>query len=206
MNRRLIAWLVGATALALGGFAAYATLGRDAPRPAFEAVDITGVDWGRDFTLTDTANRKRSLADFRGKAVVIFFGYTHCPDLCPTTLARMGEAIRLLGEDAPRVQGLFVTVDPQRDTREVLAQYVPAFHPSFLGLYADADTTARTAKEFKVFFHAQAPNEHGSYTVDHSGQMFVFDPAGRLRLLVKSDAAPQSMARDLRTLLKEHTG
>lgn len=201
MSRRLIVSLVCATALILGGIAAYATLGRGTPGPVFEAVDITGVDWGRDFALNDATGRQRTLADFKGKVVAIFFGYTHCPDMCPTTLAKLGEAVRQLDKDAPQVQGLFVTVDPQRDTPQILAQYVPAFHPSFLGLYADASATSRTAKEFKVYYHAQPPNESGSYTVDHSGQIFVFDPQGRLRLLMKPDASPESMARDLRALL-----
>lgn len=206
MSGRLITWLVCAAALILGGIAAYATMGRDASRPVFEAVDITGVDWGRDFALNDASGRRRTLADFKGQVVTIFFGYTHCPDMCPTTLVKLGQAVRQLGKDAPRVQGLFVTVDPQRDTPQVLAQYVPAFHPTFLGLYADAETTARTAKEFKVYYHAQPPNEHGSYTVDHSGQILVFDPRGRLRLLMKPDASPESMARDLRALLQENAG
>ncbi len=203
---RLYVWLVCAAALILGGIAAYATLGRQAWKPAFEAVDITGVEWGKGFELTDHLGRRRTLADFRGKVVAMFFGFTHCPDMCPTTMAKLGEAMRLLGEDASRAQGLFVTVDPKRDTPQVLSQYVPAFHPAFLGLYADAETTARTAKEFKVYYHAQPPNETGFYTVDHSGQILVFDPEGRLRLLIRPELTPESMARDLRSLLQEHAG
>lgn len=206
MTRRSIAWLVCVAALVLGGFAAYTTLGRNAPKPVFAAVDITGVDWGKDFALNDASGQKRTLADFKGQVVAIFFGYTHCPDMCPTTLAKLGEAVRQLGKDAPRVQGLFVTVDPQRDTPQVLAQYVPAFHPSFLGLYADAETTARTAKEFKVYYHAQPPNEQGYYSVDHSGQILVFDTLGRLRLMMKPDNSPESMAKDFRSLLREGKG
>lgn len=206
MNRRGITGLVCASALILGGLAAYATIGSSPSSPVFEAVDITGVDWGKDFALSDAAGRKRTLADFRGKAVAIFFGYTHCPDMCPATLAKLGEAVRQLGADAPRVQGLFITVDPKRDTPQVLAQYVPAFHPTFLGLYADAETTARTAREFKVYYHAQAPNEHGDYAVDHSGQILVFDTQGRLRLLMKPDNSPEAMAQDFRSLLKEGAG
>lgn len=189
-------------ALLLGVFAALAVMKRsEAPR--FEAIDITGVEWGTDFRLTDHAGQPRALADFRGKAAALFFGFTNCPDMCPTTMARLGEAMRLLGDDAARVQGLFVTVDPKRDTPEVLAQYVPSFHAGFLGLYADEETTARTAREFKVYYRAQAPNEHGSYSVDHSGHILVFDPRGRLRLMMKPDLAPEAMAHDLRELLRQ---
>jgi protein SCO1 len=197
---------LGALALAVGAFAAIAVLRPAATAHSFEAVDVTGVDWGKDFQLTDHTGRKRSLADFRGRVVTVFFGYTQCPDVCPTTMAKLGETMKLLGDDSHGVQGLFVTVDPKRDTPQVLAQYVPAFHPAFLGLYADEETTARTAKEFKVYFHAQPPNEHGSYSVDHSGHILVFDTAGRLRLMMKPDQAPESMARDLRALLREAEG
>lgn len=203
MTRRSTAWLVCAAALLLGGVAAYITLDRTATKPTFDAVDITGADWGSGFELNDSSGRKRTLAEFKGKIVAIYFGYTHCPDMCPTTLAKLGEAVRQLDKDAPRVQGLFVTVDPQRDTPQVLAQYVPAFHPSFLGLYADAETTARTAKEFKVYYHAQPLNEQGYYSVDHSGQILVFDTLGRLRLMMKPDNSPESMAKDFRSLLQE---
>lgn len=192
----------GAVALGLGVFAALAMIGSDSS-PKFEAVDITGVEWGRDFKLTDHTGEVRTLADFRGKAVAMFFGFTHCPDMCPTTMAKLGEAMKLLGEDASRVQGLFVTVDPKRDTAKVLSQYVPAFHPTFLGLYGDAETTALTAKEFKVYYHLQQPNEQGFYSVDHSGQMLVFDPRGKLRLLMKPDLSPEAMAHDLRALLPD---
>lgn len=204
-TNRLIFVLVCASALALGGYTAYASFARDTAKPAFSAVDITGVDWGRDFSLTDPSGHTRTLADFKGKAVAIFFGYTHCPDMCPTTLAKLGAAVRLLGDDAASVQVLFITVDPKRDTPQVLSQYVPAFYPTFLGLYADANTTARTAKEFKVYFHAQAPNEHGFYSVDHSGQILVFDPEGRLRLMMNPSVSPESMAQDLGVLIKGNT-
>jgi protein SCO1/2 len=193
---------VAALALVLGGVAALAIF-KPGAAPQFESVDITGVDWGKDFKLTDHTGRARELADFRGKAVAVFFGFTHCPDVCPTTMAKLGEAMKLLGDDASRVQGLFVTVDPKRDTPKVLSQYVPAFHPTFLGLYGDAQTTARTAKEFKVYFHLQQPNEQGFYSVDHSGQILVFDPEGRLRLMMKPDLTSEAMAHDLRALVRE---
>ena len=199
--------LLGAGALALGlGVFAALVMTNSGSSPKFEAVDITGVEWGRDFKLRDHTRRVRTLSDFRGKAVAMFFGFTNCPDMCPTTMAKLGEAMKILGDDASRVQGLFVTVDPERDTPKVLSQYVPAFHPTFLGLYGDADTTARTAKEFKVYYHLQQPNEQGFYSVDHSGQILVFDPEGRLRLLMKPDLSPETMAHDLRALLRDGAG
>ena len=205
--RRLLLFAVAAAALLIGAFVAFTTLRPGGSPPKFEAVDVTGVDWGKGFELTDHHGKRRTLADFRGKVVAVFFGFTHCPDMCPTTMAMLGEAVRKLGSEAGIVQVLFVTVDPKRDTPQVLAQYVPAFHPAFLGLYADEETTARTAKEFKVYFKAQAPNEHGAYSVDHSGQVFIFDKSGRLRLLTRSSkATPDSVAHDLRLLLQEGRG
>jgi protein SCO1 len=194
--------LIALMSLALG-LTAFAALGlwRGAASPAFEATDITGVDWGKDFQLIDHAGKPRTLADFRGQVVAVFFGYTNCPDVCPTALAQLSEAMKLLGSDASRVQVLFITVDPRRDTPQVLSQYVPAFHPSFLGLHSDAQTIERTTKHFKVFFNAHAANEHGAYMVDHSGSVFVFDPQGRLRLLMKGELPPRSMANDMRRLL-----
>jgi protein SCO1/2 len=192
-------------ALGAGVFAAVEMINPSSPT-AFQSVDITGVDWGQNFRLKDHTGRERSLADFRGKAVAMFFGFTNCPDVCPTTMAKLAEAMKLLGDDAERVQGLFVTVDPKRDAPDVLAQYVPAFHPSFLGLYGDAEITARTAKDFKIYYHLQQPNSDGFYSVDHSGQILVFDPTGRLRLLMKPELSPEAMAHDLRALLREADG
>jgi protein SCO1/2 len=168
--------------------------------PSFKNTDITGADYGKDFTLTDHTGKKRALADFRGKVVVVFFGYTHCPDVCPTTLADLRVAREQLGEDRKRVQVLFVTVDPERDTRELLANYVPAFDPSFLGLYGDPAATARVAKEFKVFYQKVPGKTPDNYTVDHTAGSYVFDPQGRLRLLVRPGNVPNLVA-DLKTLL-----
>ena len=203
--RRALPWMITIAPLALGLVAAYATLRPERPAQ-FEAVDITGADWGRGFELTDHNGIKRTLADFRGKVAMLVFGYTQCPDMCPTTLALLAGALERMGEDGQDVQVLFVTVDPKRDTREVLAQYVPAFHPTFVGLYADPETTARTAREFKAYFELRPPNQHGAYAVDHSGQVYVFDPQGRLRLFIRPDAAADSIARDVRRLLAESRG
>lgn len=170
--------------------------------PQFKSSDITGSSFGRDFELRDPQGRTRTLADFRGKAVVVFFGYTQCPDVCPTTLAALAEAMKRLGSDADRIQVLFVTVDPDRDTPALLAQYVPAFDPRFLGLYGDTDATARTAKEFKVIYQKAPGASAGTYTMDHSAGTYVFDPQGRLRLYVANGQGADVFAHDLRELLR----
>lgn len=170
-------------------------------RPQFVNTDISEADYARDFALTDHAGKPRTMADFRGKAVVIFFGYTQCPDVCPTTMTGMAEAMKLLGGDAAKVQVLFVTVDPERDTQQLLAQYVPVFNPSFLGLYADAQTIARTAQEFRVFYKKQPGSTPTTYTVDHSAGSYVYDPQGRLRLYIKHGEKPEVIAKDLKLLV-----
>jgi protein SCO1/2 len=170
--------------------------------PQFKASDITGSSFGRDFELRDPQGSTRRLADFRGKAVVVFFGYTQCPDVCPTTLAALAEAMKELGPDAGRVQVLFITVDPERDTPALLAQYVPAFDPRFLGLYGDAEATARTAREFKIIYQKVPGSSAGTYTMDHSAGTYVFDPQGRLRLYVGNGQGSDVFAHDLRELLR----
>ncbi len=169
--------------------------------PQFKSTDITGVDYGKSLALTDHTGRPRTLADFRGKAVVLFFGFTHCPDVCPTTLADVSQALKQLGPDAERVQVLLVTVDPERDTPEALAKYVTAFDPRFLGLYGDAAATRKVAQEFKIYYEKRKTGD--SYSVDHSGQSYVIDPQGRLRLLVRPERIASDLPEDLRTLLKE---
>lgn len=170
--------------------------------PKFKSTDITGVDYGKTFQLTDHTGKPRTLADFSGKVLVITFGFTHCPDVCPTILADLAGAMKNLGPDAERAQVLFITVDPERDTLEVLAKYVTVFDPRFLGLAGDAEATARTAKEFKVFYEKRKSGD--TYTVDHSAQSFVMDPQGRLRLFVRHDRIAADLAGDLRMLLREN--
>jgi len=178
--------------------------GCDSGAPSFKGTDITGADYGRVLELVDHHGKPRRLEDWRGKAVVLFFGFTHCPDVCPTALATIARARALLGEEADQVQGLFVTVDPQRDTPGLLAKYVTAFDSTFLGLYGNATQTGRAAKEFKIYYQAQKPHAHGAYSVDHSGQIYVLDANGRLRLYIRShDAAPEAIAHDLRLLIGE---
>lgn len=171
--------------------------------PQFNSTDITGSEFGREFPtpLTDHTGQLRRLADFKGKAVVIFFGYTQCPDVCPTTLSTMAAVLKLLGDDGQKVQVLFVTVDPERDTRELLAAYVPQFHPTFIGLSADPATTAATALAFKVFYQKQPGSSPTAYSVDHSASSYVYDPQGHLRLYVKHGETPEKIAADIRLLL-----
>jgi protein SCO1/2 len=169
-------------------------------RPQFRSVDITGVDYGKTLALTDHNGKPRTLEEFRGKAVVVFFGFTQCPDVCPTTLADVAGALKKLGPDAARVQVLFVTVDPERDTPQLLAQYVTAFDPGFIALRGDLPATQAAAKEFKIFFEKRKTG--GGYTIDHSAQSYVLDGEGRLRLLVRHDRIAQDLAEDLRLILK----
>jgi protein SCO1/2 len=188
---RLLAAVLAATLLAACGPSG----------PAFKNTDVTGADWAREISLTDHTGKPRTLADFRGKVVVVFFGYVRCPDVCPTTLAELKSVVEQLGDEGKRVQVLFITVDPERDTREVLAQYVPAFHPDFLGLYGDNEQTARTAKEFKVFYQKVPGSRADNYSVDHTAGSYVFDPSGRVRLFVSHGQAG-GLAEDIRLLLK----
>ena len=167
----------------------------------FNSTDITGAEYGKDFKLTDHSGKVRTLADFKGRAVVMFFGYTRCPDVCPTTMVEMKHVIEYLGEEGKRVQVLFVTVDPERDKPELLAQYVPAFDPGFLGLYGDLETTQKTAKDFKVFFQKVPGKTADSYTMDHTAGSYVFDPLGRLRLFVRHGGDTGPLVADLKALL-----
>ena len=167
---------------------------------SFKLTDITGASFGQDFRLIDHDGQPRSLADFRKKAVVVFFGYTHCPDVCPTTLGEMAVVMQDLGGAAQQVQVLFVTVDPERDTSAVLKQYVPAFHPSFLGLTGSAEEIAKTAKDFKVYFHRQNLGD-GAYNMDHTAGTYIFDPQGRIRLFAQYGAGASNLSHDLKLLL-----
>jgi protein SCO1/2 len=169
-------------------------------RGPFNAIDVTGGEMGGELRLTGHDGKPRSLADFRGKILVVAFGFTHCPDVCPTTLADLASARKQLGEAAGQVQVVFVTVDPKRDTPQLLAQYVPAFDPTFIGLYGDAAATAKVTKDFHVYAQERAVPE-GGYTVDHSAQSFVFDREGHVRLLISPGTAPMAIASDLRVLL-----
>lgn len=166
----------------------------------FHGLDLTGASYGRDFRLLDAQGRERSLADFRGKVVLLYFGFTQCPDVCPTALSRAAEVKKLLGAEGERLQVIFVTIDPERDTPQVIQPYVAAFDSSFLGLYGDAQRTRETAAEFKVFY--QKVPTGGSYTMDHSTLSYAFDPQGRLRLALRHEQNAQDYAQDLQRLLQ----
>lgn len=194
--RRLAAFLCAAFLLA----------GCSPEGPKFQGSDVTGSTFGREFALVDHTGKPRTLADYKGKAVVVFFGYTQCPDVCPTTLSTLAEAMKVLGPDADRVQVLFVTVDPDRDTQPLLAEYVPAFDKRFVGLRGDAAATEKVAKEFKVIYQKQPGPTPDTYTVDHSAGVFVFDPQGRLRVYMSHGQSPQVFAHDLRELLRTVPG
>lgn len=175
-------------------------------KPVFTALDVTGIEgFGNDFRLTDHTGKSRTLLDFRGKVVVMFFGFTHCPDVCPTTLSDMRQVMQKLGKDAERMQVLFVTVDPKRDTQELLAKYVPAFHPTFLGLYGDQVATDKVAKDFKIVHQLQQGKSPESYTFAHTAASLVFDPAGRLRLFISYGMEVDKITADIKLLLKGTT-
>jgi len=181
--------------------AVLAAVGCNASGPSFKNTDITGADYGKDFRLTDHTGKARTLADFRGKVVVMFFGYTRCPDVCPTTLAELKAVKEQLGGDGERLQVLLVTVDPERDTPELLASYVPAFDASFLGLYGDNAAISKVARDFKVFYQKNPGKASDSYTVDHTAGSYIFDPQGRLRLFARHGNTA-NLAADIRTLLR----
>jgi len=173
-----------------------------APQPlSFQATDITGAAFAHDFRLTDHNGQDRTLADFRGKVVAVFFGYIHCPDVCPTTLSDFSLALQQLGPQADRVQVIFVTVDPQRDTPDLLKQFVPAFNPGFLGMYTDAESLKLLAKEYKVVYQKTAVKAADDYLIDHSAGTYIYDPQGNLRLLMPYGSSPDAIANDLKALL-----
>lgn len=184
-----------AAALALGGCDFLAP-----PKSPFHGADVTGMQAGSSLTLPDADGRPRSLADFRGKVAVVIFGYTQCPDVCPTTLSDYASALKRLGDDARRVQVLFVTLDPKRDTPALLREYVAAFDPAFIALRGDAAQTAAVTQDFRVYAQERPGRTADSYTVDHSSQVFAFDGAGRLRLMIPAGTAVADIASDLRIL------
>jgi protein SCO1/2 len=201
MQRRPLIHLLAQGAIAL---VAAATLGGCMEsKPQFRAVDITGADYAKDFRLPDANGQPRGLKDFAGKAVVVFFGFTQCPDVCPTTLVELAQARKLLGADGDKVQGVFITVDPERDTPEVLKAYMANFDPSFVALRGTPDQLAAVAKDFKVYYKKVEGKTPTSYTMDHSAASYVYDAKGRLRLYTRYGGGPQALADDLRLLLKD---
>jgi len=175
----------------------------DSGKPAFSAIDLTGADYAKDFALSDHNGQARTLKDFQGKVVVVFFGYTQCPDVCPTSLTELAVVKKLLGPDGDKLQGLFVTVDPERDTPEVMKSYMANFDPSFLALYAASpDKLAALAKDYKVYYKKVEGKTPTSYTMDHSAGMYVYDTQGRLRLYSRYGSGAGALAADIKLLLQ----
>ena len=170
-------------------------------KPAFKGVDITGADYARDFALADPNGQTRTIRDFAGK-VVVFFGYTQCPDVCPTTLQELVEVKRALGPDGDKLQAVFITVDPERDTQELLKSYMANFDPSFVALHPSPQQLQPLLKDFKIYAKKVEGKTATSYTMDHSAQSYVYDPQGRLRLYSRYGSGPQALAEDVRLLLK----
>jgi len=168
---------------------------------SFQNTDVTGLDYAKGFSLTDHTGKPRTLADYKGKVVIVFFGYTQCPDVCPTTMAEMAGVMQKLGPQADQVQVLFITLDPERDTQPLLASYVPAFDKRFVGLYGTPEQTARTAKDFKVFYSKVPGKDPGSYTIDHMAGSYVFDKEGRVRLFIRHGGNADTIVHDVRQLL-----
>jgi protein SCO1 len=174
------------------------------PKASFKSIDITGAEYARKLELPDADGKPRSLSEFKGKVVVVFFGYTHCPDVCPTTMAELSQVRRALGPDAERLQGIFVTVDPERDSAAVLKAYVDNFNAGFIGLRGNAEQTQAVAREFKVFFAKVPGKTESSYTVDHTAGAYVFDTQGRIRLFSRyNSGGPKALEEDIRVLLRE---
>ncbi|MGB3450459.1 MAG: SCO family protein [Giesbergeria sp.] len=172
-------------------------------KPEFRGVDISEVDYARDFPLPDHNGQPRSIKDFNGKVVVVFFGYTQCPDVCPTTMQEMAEVKRMLGKDGDRLQAIFVTVDPERDTADMLKAYMGNFDPSFLALRGTPEQTAAVAKDFKIYYKKVDGKTPTSYTMDHSAGSYIYDTQGRLRVYYRYGSGVEALAADVRTLLDE---
>ena len=171
--------------------------------PAFHNTDVTGVDYAKGFTLTDHNGQTRSLTDFKGQVVVVFFGFTQCPDVCPTSLGELAEARRLLGPQGDKLQGLFISVDPERDTPEIMKAYMANFDPSFLALLPTPAELHALAKSFKVYYKQVQGATPTSYTMDHSAGSYVYDTQGRLRVYHRYGSGAQALAADVRLLLAE---
>ena len=171
--------------------------------PSFSAVDITGADYATGFSLTDHNGQARTLADFKGKVVVIFFGYTQCPDVCPTSMTELAQAKQLLGADGDKLQGLFVSVDPERDTPEIMKAYMANFDPGFLALYAAPNALPELTKSFRIYYKKVDGKTPTSYTMDHSAGSYVYDTQGRVRLYTRYGGGAQALADDVKKLLAE---
>ncbi|PPD52591.1 MAG: SCO family protein [Methylotenera sp.] len=197
MKKLLLASLV----LFLSACNPNAQSGSDNKAASFVGTDITGADFLKPLALTDHNGKMRTMSDFKGKVVTLFFGYTHCPDVCPTTMVDLKQTMKLLGAKSDEVQVIFVTVDPQRDTQEVLAQFVPSFDPRFIGLWGSLQETAETLGNFKIYYSKVENKAKTDYTIDHSAGMYVFDKTGKIRLYLDYGQKPADIASDLKKLM-----
>ncbi len=191
------------TAAAAGGALALAGCSPQADQPSFKAIDITGADYAQDFELPDTDGKIRHMADFKGQVVVVFFGFTQCPDVCPTSLAEMAQAKKLLGADGARVRSVFITVDPERDTPELLKAYVGNFGSDFVALRGTPEAIKATAKNFKVYYARVPGSTPDTYTMDHTAGSYVFDTHGKIRLFTRYGVGAQALVDDFKILLAQ---
>jgi protein SCO1/2 len=168
----------------------------------FKSVDLTGANYAKQFSLADFDGKRRTLADFKGKVVVVFFGFTQCPEVCPTTMAELAEVKRRLGKDGDRLQGVFITIDPERDTPQVLKEYLTGMDPTFVGLHGSLEEVNAASREFKVFYQ-KVPTKDGGYTMDHTAGAYVFDPRGQIRLFVRYGLGVDALTSDIQQLLAE---
>jgi len=200
MNKRFAMKIIAIGAISIGAMAGLAACSEQ--KPSFASVDITGANYAKDFELTDHNGQVRRLPDFKGKVVVMFFGFTQCPDVCPTSMAELAEIKQMLGKDGDRLQGLFVTVDPERDTPEVLKAYMANFDPSFIALTTTPEKLAILAKDYKVYYKKVPGKTPTSYTMDHSAGSYIYDPQGNLRLFTRYGSGAKVLASDIAQLLK----
>lgn len=203
MNKRHALRVLARGAGFVGALAALGLAGCSESKPSFNAIDLTGADYARDFRLVDMRGQLRSMADFKGKVVAVFFGFAQCPDVCPTTMLEMKQIKDQLGADGERLQVIYITVDPERDTAEVMKSYMEAFDPSFLALIPSAEQLAATAKDFKVYYKKVEGKTPTSYTMDHSAATYLYDPQGRLRLYARYGTPVDALASDIKALLKQ---
>lgn len=203
MNKRHLLRLFTRGAGAAGALAVLGLTACSEAKPSFNAIDLTGAEYARDFRLTDMDGRERTLADFKGKVVAVFFGFAQCPDVCPTTMLEMKQIKDKLGADGDKLQVVYITVDPERDTAEVMKAYMQAFDPSFLALIPTAEQLAATAKDYKVYYKKVEGKTPTSYTMDHSAATYLYDPQGRLRLYARYGTPVDAMTADIQALLKQ---
>ena len=203
LDKQAVIGLALAAAALLAGLALFVVNNGQGSQANFRGADVTGVSWGRGFKMKDVDGHERTLEQFRGKVVVLFFGYTQCPDVCPTTMLELAQTKQALGPLGDKVQGVFITVDPERDTAPLLKAYMANFDPSFVALRGNAEETRVMADEFKVYYAKVAGSTPGSYTMDHTAASFIFDPEGRLRVFEKFGKG-EDLAADVKTLLDGH--